>query len=35
MMENRVRERERDAGIFLARAEKDASDAGCSCVGYR
>lgn len=35
MMENGVRERERgsaperDAGIFLARGEKDASDAGC------
>lgn len=35
MMENWVREREsvrkraRDAGIFLAQGEKDASDAGC------
>ena len=39
MMENGVREgkrererasvRERDAGIFLAQGEKDASDAGC------
>lgn len=31
MMENGMRERvrERDAGIFLAQGEKDASDAGC------
>lgn len=29
MMENGMREWERDAGIFLAHGEKDASDAGC------